>query len=76
MSTRGGITVDAWVTIDGDYPIKCGIVGDEAHFEIGDGVASVNLLASAKGLDTLVSAALQALREMRAPDGQNAPRPA
>lgn len=76
MSTDSGIVVDAWVTIDGDYPIKYSIVRDEAHFEIGKGVARVNLLASPEGLDKLVTTASEALRAMRAPDDQDASPPA
>lgn len=76
MSTCSGVSVDAWVTIDGDYPIKYRIVSDEAHFEIGTSVASMNLLASEEGLDKLVTTASEALREMRASDDQVDPQPA
>ncbi|MGQ0777204.1 MAG: hypothetical protein ACT4NY_22775 [Pseudonocardiales bacterium] len=63
------------MTIDGDYPIKYSIVRDEAHFEIGKGVARVNLLASPEGLGKLVTTASEALRTMRASADQGASRP-
>jgi hypothetical protein len=73
MSTCNGVSVDAWVTINGHYPITCEIVSDEAHSEIGTRTASVNLIVSEEGLDKLVDTALEALRAMRAPDDQATP---
>jgi hypothetical protein len=65
MFTHQGIAIDAWAKIEGECPISYEVVGDEVQFELGGSAASLNLVATEKGLTTLVSASLRALSTLR-----------
>jgi hypothetical protein len=65
MFTYQGIAIDAWAKIEGECPISYEVVGEEVQFEIGSSAASLNLVATEKGLATFVSASLQALSTLR-----------
>lgn len=61
-----GISVDAWVIMDGECPLTCDVVADQAQLTLGRGAASLQIVASESGLNTLAEAATNALRDMRA----------
>ncbi|WP_158880965.1 hypothetical protein [Amycolatopsis anabasis] len=69
MFTYNGIAVDAWARIEGRCPISCEVIGNEAQFEIGTNVASLNLVITEDGLEKLLAAAAKALALLRADEG-------
>jgi hypothetical protein len=75
MFTHQGIAIDAWAKIEGECPISYEVVGDEVQFELGGSSASLNLVASEKGLTTLVSASLEALSTLRQNNAVLPPEP-
>ncbi|APU16964.1 MULTISPECIES: hypothetical protein [Actinoalloteichus] len=62
-----GISVDAWVKLEGGCRVSVDIVGDEAQIRFGavrsDGI---DLIATEEGLEQLVETSAAALAELRA----------
>ncbi|MGH3436525.1 MAG: hypothetical protein ACRDRN_08655 [Sciscionella sp.] len=69
--THRGIALDSWAMVDGECPITCEVIGDQAQFLLGHSVGSLNLIASETGLAALVGVATEALRRWQAiPHGE------
>jgi hypothetical protein len=65
------ISVNSWVTIGGDCPVVCDMVGDQAQFEFGTMTGSLNLVTDESGLVLLHRIADEALTRLRAiPEGE------
>ncbi|MBP2324621.1 hypothetical protein JOF56_005006 [Kibdelosporangium banguiense] len=63
--SSNGIQVGAWVKIEGECEIEYRVTGDEVEFSFGGRMNGFDILATERGLDRLLTAGNEALREMR-----------
>jgi hypothetical protein len=66
LEATEGISVDAWVILDGQCPSTCDVVNDQAQLTLGKGAASLQIVTSKEGLTKLVEVTTQALQDMSA----------
>jgi hypothetical protein len=71
MHTHDAIVLDSWVRVEGDCPLRCEVIGNDANFEFGTKISALHLTASEPALIKLVAVATEALNRLQAiPNGQ------
>jgi hypothetical protein len=64
------IILDSWVRVEGDCPLSCEVIGNDANFEFGTKASALHLTASEPALIKLVAVATEALTRLQAiPNG-------